>query len=157
MTAGHPAPLPRADPSTTELVERVQGRLSAIRSELESHWQNRDLPKDVALALDCVHEHLFAERLNVAYVRETCGLLNHNISCRFKRHVGVGMRCYIEQQRLRAAEQLLLTDGLLVTEVAWAVGYAYVESFERAFRRRMGLCPTRFRAVRRGAAGKTDR
>jgi two-component system response regulator YesN len=126
--------------------------LAAHRRAAERAWQQADLPADVAQALACIHARLFEEELNVALVRDECGLLNHNISCRFKRAVGIGMRQYIERERLKAAEQLLHHDELSVLDIAWSVGYAYPETFERTFRRLQGCTPTQFRQ----RCGKTE-
>lgn len=131
--------------------ELIEAELAARCRAAARAWRGSDLPTDVEQALRCVHAHLFDERLSVTFVRETCGLLNHNISCRFKQAVGVGMRRYIERERMRAAERLLRHSELGVMDIAWSIGYAYPETFGRAFRRYEGCTPTAFRR----RAGKT--
>jgi AraC-like DNA-binding protein len=72
-------------------------------------------------------------------------LNNNNISSWFKRHVGLGMRRYIEVRRMEAAQGLLRHADLTVLQIAWSVGYAYPESFARAFKRHTGQSATDFR------------
>lgn len=123
----------------------IEAELSTFAAALAQHWKEAPIPDDVAQALGCIHAHLFDERLNVAFVREQCGIHNHNISCRFKHHVGVGMRRYIECQRMWAVKHLLRYDDLRISDIAWAVGYTYLETFERAFRRCESCAPSQFR------------
>jgi AraC-like DNA-binding protein len=63
-------------------------------------------------------------------------------------------------RRMAAAAELLLEQrSLPVREVALLVGYRQASHFARAFRRRYGLSPARFRdraaSVRSGGAGRT--
>lgn len=125
----------------------IHVELDAYRDALVRTWQDVDLPLGVAKALTCIHEHLYEEQLNVAFVRETCKLRNNNVSSRFKWIVGVGMRVYIERHRIGTARRLLGNDELRVLAVARAVGYADVETFERAFKRCEQCCPSRFRSL----------
>ncbi len=58
-------------------------------------------------------------------------------------------------QRLTAAAELLATQrSLSVREVARLVGYRQAPHFARAFRRRYGLSPARFREQARRASGR---
>ncbi len=136
----------------------TEAELAAFKTALMDACRDAPaLPDHVARALACIHAHLFDERLNVAFVREQCGLNNHNISCRFKHIVGLGMRHYIERQRLKAAERLLGHVDLHVLHIAWSVGYTYPETFERAFRRHEGCSPTQFRQRVVKARGEDER
>lgn len=131
--------------SRVSLSAVIEAELAAHRRATVREWRHVDVPADVAQTLACIHARLFEEGLNVTLVRETCGLLNHNISCRFKRAVGLGMRRYIERERVAAAKRLLRHEELSVLDIAWSIGYAYPETFERAFRRLERCTPTQFR------------
>lgn len=52
---------------------------------------------------------------------------------------------HLQRLRLRRAEQLLLTSGMTLPEVAEAVGFAHAESLSAAFSKRYGLPPGRYR------------
>lgn len=129
---------------------RIRFVLDAFLADLAASHPGPALPEHVGQALTCIHRHLFDERLNVAFVRDACGLHNHNLSIRFKRAVGLGMSRYIEAHRLEAARRLLVHDSVPISDIAWAVGYTYIESFERAFQRRFGCAPTQFREKTKG-------
>lgn len=139
---------PDFKPAPCVRVDHVEEELRRFGSSLDHVWREVPLPPPVRRALCCIHVHLFNEALNVAYVRAQCQLHNHNISTHFKRAIGVGMRRYIERQRMQAAARLLTVTQAPVSEIAWALGYAYVESFDRAFRRCRGCSPSAFRARR---------
>ncbi|QXD16219.1 AraC family transcriptional regulator [Rhodocaloribacter litoris] len=135
----------------------IQAVLHETLAELRRAGREVDLPVPVRKALAYIHEHLFEETLDVAAVCRHCGLNNHNISSRFKRHVGLGMRRYIERGRLEAAKRLLHHPELSILQIAWAVGYAYPESFARAFKRYTGCTATTYRARLLRRNGKTTR
>lgn len=103
------------------------------------------LPKDIRLMLACIHEHLFEPALKVFEVRRRCGARNNNISTYFKQTIGMGIREYIEHQRIRAAMQLLTHTEMEIFLIGAGVGYTHEESFTRAFRRRLGCTPSEYR------------
>ena len=102
-------------------------------------------PLDVQTALAYLHEHLFDDMLSVSGMLEDCNLRSHNLHSRFKRHLTLGPREYIEDKRLMAAMHLLWHDNLEIYRIAIAVGYAHHESFTRAFKRWVGCSPSAFR------------
>jgi AraC-like DNA-binding protein len=125
--------------------QRIQMELAAYLGRLRQTSPGDSLPKPVQQALVFIHNNLFDETLDAASVRVNCGLNNNNISSWFKRHVGLGMRRYIEVRRMEAAQGLLRHADLTVLQIAWSVGYAYPESFARAFKRHTGQSATDFR------------
>lgn len=120
----------------------LAGYLGTLR---QARQQGKPLPMPVQKALAFIHNNLFDETLDAASVRGHCGLNNNNFSSWFKRHIGLGMRRYIELRRMEAAKVLLRHDGLSVLQIAWSVGYAYPESFARAFKRHTGHSATDYR------------
>jgi AraC family transcriptional regulator of adaptative response / methylphosphotriester-DNA alkyltransferase methyltransferase len=59
----------------------------------------------------------------------------------------------LARARLSAAAELLAVQPISVRDVARLVGYREPSHFARAFRRRYGLAPARFRAAARAGAG----
>lgn len=58
----------------------------------------------------------------------------------FQKQFHLTVREFINEERLKWALQLL-QDGKLVREVATLIGYSYVESFGRSFKRKFGVTP----------------
>lgn len=92
-----------------------------------------------------VEDHAFELDLDVASACRACRIADHNISCRFATHLGIGIRRYIEEVRLTAAETLLRCSEAHVYLIADCVGYSGVESFTRAFKRTRGVSPEAWR------------
>src|SRR5439155_14958410 len=63
---------------------------------------------------------------------------------------GVSFRGLLDEIRAQIAEELLVSGGLPVAEVAERLGYLEVSSFSQAFRRWKGVGPREFRS-RHGA------
>jgi AraC-like DNA-binding protein len=59
---------------------------------------------------------------------------------------GVSFRGLLDEIREQLAEELLVTGGLPVAEVAERLGYLEVSSFSQAFRRWKGVGPRAYRA-----------
>lgn len=134
------------------LEQSLQLSLEQFKSVLKEYEASAtDLPYDVRQIMREVHARLFDPALNVRYACGQRGLANHNVSSRFRLHMGVGIREYIEWQRLDAAKLLLRTTDADVYRIAEAVGYTYVESFARAFHRVVGCTPLQYRARREKA------
>jgi two-component system response regulator YesN len=63
----------------------------------------------------------------------------------FKHQTGVSMGEWLNEQRLQRAAHLLANSYMSVKEIAHAVGYEHASSFIRAFERRFGQAPARYR------------
>jgi transcriptional regulator GlxA family with amidase domain len=63
----------------------------------------------------------------------------------FKHETGIRMGEWLSEQRLERAAHLLASTYLSVKEIAHEVGYQHVSSFIRAFERRFGPAPARYR------------
>jgi len=66
----------------------------------------------------------------------------------FKQETGVDISVFLYAQRLIRAADLLTTTNMGVKEVAHMVGYGHHSSFVRAFERRFGQAPSRYRLKR---------
>ena len=102
-------------------------------------------PADVRVVAAYIHANLFEIGLEVQNLRRECGTLDHNISARFTYYVGMGIKTYILSHRLSLAKQLLQIDGLKITQIALAVGYANPSAFTTTFRSHEGCSPSEFR------------
>jgi AraC-like DNA-binding protein len=99
---------------------RLKGRLeeaqAILRQRMKSPPSLHDLSREVAMS---------ASVLKTAF---------HEV-------FGVTVFAYLRDLRLERAREMLLDQGVSVKEVSWAVGYASLSHFARAFRQRFGVSP----------------
>jgi transcriptional regulator GlxA family with amidase domain len=69
----------------------------------------------------------------------------------FQDVVGVNFRLWNMAIRVQAAQTLLFTTDRQVRDIAAAVGYTDLTTFERVFRKVAGTSPTAYREARRSA------
>ena len=86
--------------------------------------------------------------------RLTVGSLAHEIATsdrqlqRVFAEVGrTTFRGELQRVRMESASELLMDASMSVTEVAAAVGYRETDQFSKAFRRRLGTTPSRYRGA----------
>ena len=65
----------------------------------------------------------------------------------FKQETGVHIRDLLSERRLTEAANLLTTTDMEIKEIAYFVGYVHHSSFVRAFHRRFGQSPKRYRGI----------
>ena len=129
--------------STAALTEKQeQMRRELERLLVQTRPDTAYLPREIAVLLEFIHNHLFDPALNVNAARNSCHIRNNNISARFRTTLGMGIREYIEALRLEAASRLLRSRRFEVYLIAMAVGYEHQETFCRAFQRRFGCSPS---------------
>ncbi len=109
------------------------------RPPLEQH------SREIRELVTCIHGKLFEPGLNVKMVRELCRIRDNNISSRFRRAMGQGIKAYIDNHRMAAAGILLLNTDLSIFDVAMEVGYSHVETFYQVFHRQYGCTPGVYR------------
>ncbi len=99
---------------------RLKGRLEEARSILERRMKRppslHDLSKEVAMSPSL-------------------------LKASFREVFGETVFACLRNLRLDRAREMLLEEGASVKEVSWAVGYASLSHFARAFRQRFGASP----------------
>lgn len=83
---------------------------------------------------------------------ESAGLSRSTLTERFARCLGQAPMAYLTDWRLELAAEALRTTSRSVLQVAGDVGYDSEAAFNRAFKRRFGDPPARYRRERREAA-----
>ena len=89
-------------------------------------------------------DHL-AEDLTVEALARRAAMSPRTFARSFRTEVGATPAAYVEALRVEAARRLLETTDLTVTAVAQRVGLNHAETLHRAFRRRVGTTPDRYR------------
>ena len=88
----------------------------------------------VAASLSHLHEH-FAEPLNVDTLARCANMSTSTFHEHFKRSTLLSPVQYLKRLRLLRAQQLLLSEGLGVAQVAERVGYQSASQFSREYKR----------------------
>lgn len=83
--------------------------------------------------------------LNITMISEVFNLSPSHLSKLFKNETGIGLLSYINDYRIRKAQELLNTTKKTVYEIADMVGYANVRSFQRNFMAIVGVSPNDYR------------
>ena len=118
--------------------------LSLLLPLLDLHPQNTlnlSLAQQVLLYCD---EH-YTEPLSLEQLSRQFGVSRFYISHVFSDKIRINFNNYIHMLRIHAAKQLLLYEARSVTDIAYAVGYNNIRSFNRRFCAATGFSPSEFR------------
>lgn len=122
--------------------EIIEGEKTAYLEAFPA--SNPDWPPDVRAVYRDLRNHLFDMGLEAQSVVENCGIGSHDIYSRFRHFTGRGIKEFIIYHRLELAKRLLRRESLLVSQVAFAVGYASSSGFSATFSRWHGCSPSTF-------------
>jgi AraC-like DNA-binding protein len=120
-----------------------------IRRHVRSFLHAKPVPKVLSAAIKrlvtAIHEQLFDDQISVKVLKAHCDIQDNNISCRFKRELGMTIREYIESLRLEAACIVLERYSVTAADAAYLVGYDHIQTFYRAFKRQFRCTPGEYR------------
>lgn len=106
----------------------------------------------VGSALALLHKR-HAHPWTITELAGEVGLSRSSLADRFRHYIGEPPMAYLTNWRLLLGARLLLSTNRSVADVAGEVGYESEASFNRAFKRKHGVPPARYRgAARAGAA-----
>lgn len=89
-------------------------------------------------------DHLDAD-LGVDALAARAGMSARTFARTFRRDTGTTPAAYVEETRVEAARRLLESSDLTVGAIAACVGLRHAETLHRAFQRRVGTTPDRYR------------
>ena len=75
------------------------------------------------------------------------GMSRTSFALRFKANAGVAPLTYLQNLRMRLAEQALREGAMSVAELAESLGYESDSAFSNAFKRRTGMAPKHYQSV----------
>lgn len=116
----------------------ITQRLNCIRAERSK--------KIIELAKDYIHKH-FREEISLNSVAESVYLNQFYFSNLFKNETGKNFTDFLIDVRIKEAKKLLIRPDLKVYEIGQMVGYEEPVSFNRAFKRVVGISPAEYRKV----------
>ncbi|MBX3287651.1 MAG: helix-turn-helix domain-containing protein, partial [Actinobacteria bacterium] len=85
------------------------------------------------------------EDLTVARLADRAGLSPRHFARAFRAETGTTPAAHVEELRVEAARRLLETTDRTVGAIARSVGLRHAETLHRAFARRLGTTPARYR------------
>ncbi len=89
-------------------------------------------------------DHLDAD-LTVDRLADRAGMSPRTFARTFRAETGTTPAAHVEELRVEAARRLLETTGLTIGAIAGCVGLKHAETLHRAFVRRVGTTPDRYR------------
>ncbi len=126
-----------------QIISRALEEYKSTIPEADSTW-----PIQVVRVWDCISKSFADPNMNAGQILQSCGIRSNTIQGLFKWYTGRSIWSVIVYHRVELAKKLLESDELTVQEIAAGVGYADGVSLGRAFKRLVGLTPTRFKAGR---------
>ncbi len=108
-------------------------------------------------ALNYIENNLSRPLQTEGIARVAC-LSHYHFHRKFSYYTGNTVSDYIRNRRLAKAAVLLLTSEQRITDIAFSLGYGTSEAFTKAFKRRYGCPPSRFRSrsAKRGVVKRSD-
>lgn len=89
--------------------------------------------------------------ITLAELSDRIGIERHSIQRILRETLGTGFRDLRAQERLKLAAELLVDSNEGVKEVSKRSGYRQCADFSRAFKKRTGTTPARYRRAEGGA------
>lgn len=124
---------------TIEVARHGSGNRSALAPQAKLS------PKQLRAVRDFMANNLVRD-VPLDELASVIGVSRWHFSRAFKATTGLSPHRYLEERRLDEAARLMANTRLSIIDIALSVGFAGGSQFARAFRRRRGVSPARFRA-----------
>jgi AraC-like DNA-binding protein len=102
------------------------------------------LTRGVAAMVRHIGEH-FREPVTVAGIAARAGLNPNYATAAFKQAFGLGIKDYLNRQRVAEAQRLLLSSDATVLEIGYQCGFTSPSRFHVWFQRLTGTSPQQYR------------
>ncbi len=102
-------------------------RILPVLQYIETHYQTKITLEDISELLQCDKYHFCKQ---------------------FKKITGITFVDYLNDRRLRAAEELLLTSSESIADIAFSCGFNSIQYFNKFFRKRRKISPGAYRNKR---------
>ena len=119
--------------------------ISRAQINEEFHYDSKNMQK-IRLVLQYIAEH-YDERVTIDEVSDICGYSSSHFMRWFKEMTGTGFNGYLIEYRLDKAAQELRSTELSVLEVAEKNGFDNLSNFNRLFKKKFEMTPSRFRKL----------
>jgi AraC-like DNA-binding protein len=123
----------------SRLLERSRGEERASRGLVK--WRLKRVQQFV--------DDQLSEPLSLADLARCAGLSRMHFAAQFRAATGMRPHEYLVRRRIQRAQEILLTTGMPLVEVALSVGFQTQAHFTTVFRRFLGETPGRWRQAQR--------
>lgn len=138
--------------TTSQEVARWVNDVTGLTRTTRQHLAEDDLVANAQLWL----ENRLSQGISVAAMARDLAVSQQTLLRRFRRHLGMAPRDYIQKLRIETAQHLLVRTSRPVQQIATLVGYSDVHAFAKVFRALSGVSPNRYRSTRRGRENAED-
>ena len=140
--------------------EKIKGLLQAFVVELlRIHNIKGEMPRksprsfQIAPALAYVKEH-YNEEIRIRDLARVCNISESHFRRIFQECMNMTPNDHVNVVRIHEASRLLLKSHATMEEVAYRVGYGNVSTFNRNFKRMLGMTPYQWKRSPDNYAGK---
>lgn len=126
-----------------EYFKRISTILANLLKKYNSLIQSQD-SLVIAQAKNYIAKH-YSEDLSLNQVAAHVYLSPAYFSSLFKKETGTGFTKYLQSIRVNEAKTLLKNSGMKIREIASAVGYKDIKSFNKVFYAEMSVTPSEYR------------
>ena len=132
--------------SASAALEKKAKMLLLLLAILKSEENKKTLKSEqkIAPALNWLNKN-YQKAFSSEYLAELCDLSQSQLRRLFKSLLGKTPMEYRNDLRITAAAGMLLSGDFNVSEVAFAVGFEDIYAFSHAFKKVMGVSPSRFK------------
>lgn len=134
------SPLPQREPLMLNTIERIL----LLADTINPRAAHARLDPRVRDALDIMASR-FDEHLTVADVARMVHLSPSHMAHLFSEQVGSAPMAFLEKQRIRRAQELLITTNAPINQIAREVGIDNAFHFSTRFRKHLGVSPRAYR------------
>lgn len=85
--------------------------------------------------------------ITIKDIADACALSQSTVSHIFKENMGVPLKKYLMEERLKRAEKLILTSDLSVSSIAALCGFSDTSYFSTVFKKKTGKSPLEYRNI----------
>lgn len=132
-----------------ELATTVRSRYS---SKIETCYKTGHFPANFEKAKEIMWESVRSDELDLEMIARNSGLSKFHFVREFKRNVGVSPIRYLNQLKIDAAKQMLISTKATMIDVAMEMGYSDLSTFNKSFKKISNITPSEYRTLH---AGKT--